>query len=366
MNARLRPLLRPFLCPLLVSLLTACGGGGGGNDSWNSGGSDDSDDVGSFGGSVSIEKRISAAEATAASNSACTAIEPFYWEIGDGSDRIAGKSEGDGSVLASTDMKIASASKWIFGAYVLEKRGNVPTDEDIKALTMRTGYSNFRYGLCIEGTEVQQDTLTVLQCFEKSASGGANDDYVAGDDGKFNYNGGHFQHWATQNGLEDEINSSLAIELGDQFGNAFQLDFDSPQLAGGMYMNALNYAFFLRSILSDDLYMHDRLGTEAVCTNLADCPDTATYTPIPDDEAWHYSLGHWVEDDPAVGDGAFSSPGYFGFYPWIDANKKWYGIVARGVEPGNLLEFLFGDTAMESVACGRKIRKAWLSGQQQN
>src|SRR3990167_1834209 len=365
MNARLSLKSRPFPCLLLASLLTACGGGGGG-DNWNSGGSDGSDDVGSFGGSVTLEKRISAAEATAASNSACTAIEPFYWEIGDRSDRIAGKSEGDGSVLASTDMKIASASKWVFGAYVLEKRGNVLTEEDIKALTMRTVYSNFRYGLCIEGTQLQQDALTVRQCFEKSASGSANNDRIDADDGKFNYNGGHFQYWAVQNGLEDEYNETLAIELRGLFGNAFQLDFDSPQLAGGMYMNALNYAFFLRTILSDDLYMHDRLRSEAVCTNLADCPDTATYTPIPTGEAWHYSLGHWVEDDPAVGDGAFSSPGYFGFYPWIDADKKWYGIVARGVEPGNLLEFLFGDTAMESVACGRKIRKAWLSGQQQN
>lgn len=350
-------LLRCLPGLLLISLLTACGGGGGGGDD---------DEIGSFNSAISLDRRISAARATASNSSACTAIEPFYWEIGDRSDRITGSSEGDGSVLASTDMKIASASKWIFGAYVLEKRGNVLTADDIKALTMRTGYSEFRYGLCIKGTQVQQDTLTVQQCFEESQSGTANNDYVAGDDGKFNYNGGHFQYWAVQNGLEDDINETLAIELGDQFGNAFALDFDSPQLAGGLYMNALNYAFFLRSILSDDLFMHDRLGTDAVCTSPSACPDEATYTPIPDDEAWHYSLGHWVEDDPVVGDGAFSSPGYFGFYPWIDSGRKWYGIVARGVEPGNLLEFLFGDTAMESVDCGRRIRKAWLSGQQQN
>ena len=37
-----------------------------------------------------------------------------------------------------------------------------------------------------------------------------------------------------------------------------------------------------------------------------------------------------MEDDPAVhGDGAFSSPGAFGFYPWIDSSKSYYGIISR-------------------------------------
>ena len=30
-----------------------------------------------------------------------------------------------------------------------------------------------------------------------------------------------------------------------------------------------------------------------------------------------------------AGDGAFSSPGLFGFYPWIDAGKTYYGVLAR-------------------------------------
>ena len=69
-------------------------------------------------------------------------------------------------------------------------------------------------------------------------------------------------------------------------------------------------------------------------------------------ESWHYSVGHWVEDDPVVGDGAYSSAGLFGFYPWIDASKTYYGIVGRVIPDG----------AMDSVECGRIIRKAWLSG----
>lgn len=61
------------------------------------------------------------------------------------------------------------------------------------------------------------------------------------------------------------------------------------------------------------------------------------------------SLKHWFENDPVVGDSALSSAGTFGFYPWIDASKTFYGVLARkdGMDSG--LEFGY---------CGRLIRKA--------
>ena len=91
-----------------------------------------------------------------------------------------------------------------------------------------------------------------------------------------------------------------------------------------------------------------------MCTNLATCT-SAVSTPVPSTESWHYSLGHWVEDDPAVGDGAFSSAGAFGFYPWVDASKTYYGVLAR--------EDLLGTgMGVESARCGRLIRKAWMTG----
>jgi hypothetical protein len=73
---------------------------------------------------------------------------------------------------------------------------------------------------------------------------------------------------------------------------------------------------------------------------------------VPPQESWQYSLGHWVESDPRVGDGAFSSPGAFGFYPWIDAGRSHYGILARVASNG----------ARGSALCGRQIRKAWSTG----
>jgi hypothetical protein len=80
-------------------------------------------------------------------------------------------------------------------------------------------------------------------------------------------------------------------------------------------------------------------------------------SPAPNDEAWSYALGHWVEDDPLVGDHAFSSAGALGFYPWIDASRTWYGVLARRAPtPG-------GQQGVVSLRCGRLIRQAWVTGQ---
>ena len=102
--------------------------------------------------------------------------------------------------------------------------------------------------------------------------------------------------------------------------------------------------------------MHDSLGSNAVCTNPSHC-QSAINTPLPQTESSHFSLGHWVEDDPRVGDGAFSDPGLLGFYPWIDAGKTYYGLVARASKtPG---------AHVGSMQCGRLIRRAWMSGKAQ-
>ncbi|HET8871960.1 MAG TPA: hypothetical protein VFM48_16065, partial [Aquabacterium sp.] len=99
-----------------------------------------------------------------------------------------------------------------------------------------------------------------------------------------------------------------------------------------------------------------------VCTNPKACPGDALKAPIPATEAWHYSIGHWVEDDPAVGDGSFSSPGAFGFYPWIDSAKRYYGIIAREERKGIFSDDPDGKPAVRSVECGRLIREAWETG----
>lgn len=288
--------------------------------------------------------RTAAATATAQSTTnACASLPSFYWEIGDRAARIAsGSVHQSGAILtytSSTNLSIASASKWMWGAYVVEKRGGVLNATDIKHLTFTSGYSSF-------------DTCAMGDTVGSCLATGDNGTYTAATNGKFFYNGGHMEKQASLMGLDGADNAALAVEVKGQIGTEIAMTYTQPQPAGGVRTSADEYAKFLRKIITGDLRMGGVLGTQAVCTNPTTCA-TAVSTPIPTDESWHYSLGHWVEDDPTVGDGAFSSPGAFGFYPWIDSGKTYYGIVARES---------VGGAAIESVKCGRLIRKAWLTG----
>ncbi|MEO7129225.1 MAG: hypothetical protein ABI040_10250 [Rhodoferax sp.] len=334
-------LLQGIVGGALMLTLAACGGGGtsGGNGP-------------PAPGPITEAQRISAATATAQSTSnACVPIQPFYWEIGNQSASLASGSvqTGGGTPVytGTTLMSIASASKWIYGAYVVQLRQGQLTGDDIKFLTFRSGYTNFTQ--CLPGQTVD-GCVNYLQ----------NGVYSAANDGKFSYGGGHMEKHADLNGLGGLYNSGLASAIQSQIGADVNLQYSQPQLAGGVVTTPDNYALFLRKILSGALLMKGALGTDAVCTNPTVCPAQAINTPVPTSESFQYSIGHWVENDPLNGDGAFSSAGAFGFYPWIDASKTWYGIVARvdtnnaGVnQPGN---------GFISQQCGQLIRDAWIDG----
>ena len=277
----------------LAASLAACGGSGGSNAAAPPTGD--------------TAQRIAAASATATSASnSCSSVRPFYWELGDVSGALASASvNATGSSVtfgASTAVSIASASKWLYSSYVVERRGSAGlSTSDIKFLNFRSGYTNF--------TGCQQGQ-TVGECVADSTNG----EYTAANDGKFLYDGGHMEVHANLDGLGPLANNPLATELRGQLGTDIAFAYSQPQLAGGVYANADNYARFLRKLLGGQLRMSAALGSNPVCTNPLTCP-SAVGTPIPGNESWHYSIGHWVEDDPTVGDGSFSSPGAFGFYP---------------------------------------------------
>ena len=142
---------------------------------------------------------------------------------------------------------------------------------------------------------------------------------------------------------------ALATEVRRVLGTDIPLAYSQPLLAGGAVMAPAGYAVFLRKLLSGQLKLSTLLGSYAVCTNPATCA-TAVSTPVVGGLNWHYSIGHWVEDDPTRGDGAFSSAGAFGFYPWIDAGKTYYGIVARSDTAGR--------GGNDSADCGALIRNS--------
>lgn len=329
--------------PILVMVLSACGGGG------DSEPAPESPPVSTPPTNVTPTEaeRTAAATATAQNDTnPCAPIRPFYWEVGDASQRKASGATQAGANTAAYDsatlMNIASASKWLYGSYVVQRRNALLNDSDIQFLNFRSGYTNF--SICLQGQ-------TVDGCLGYRNNGVHSD----ATDGKFYYDGGHMQKHASLLGLGPLNNAGLAAEVQSQLGSDIDIRYNQPQLAGGVVSNADNYARFLRKLLTGDLQMKSVLGTHAVCTNPSTCgTDQALATPVPLSESWHYSIGHWVEDDPLVGDGAFSSPGAFGFYPWIDASKTWYGVIAR-------MDTAEG-SGMASAQCGRLIRKAWITG----
>lgn len=327
------------LCVAAASMLTACNSGDdGSNLSTNPP------------GGVTVATRAAAAKTTAErATGLCGDIQPFYWEIGDvtallGSGSV-NKTGNATTYTAQTQMVIASASKWIYGAYVAERRAGLLTLEDIQFLTFRSGYSNFAAGGC-------NNDDTVSQCVARSTNGILTPTSV----GKFAYDGGHMQKHASlaspAMNLGTMANVALATEIRRALGTEIGITYTQPQLAGGIRSSAADYAVFLRKILAGNLRINSLLGSNATCTNPATCP-TAINSPIAGAANWHYSIGHWVEDDPLTGDSAFSSAGAFGFYPWIDASKLWYGVVAR-------LSLAGGGEA--SALCGARIRRAWVTG----
>lgn len=282
---------------------------------------------------------------------ACAAARPFYWEVGDAQGVQASGQVGDDAPAANTDMPIASASKWVYGAWAVEHKQGQLTAQDIAFLRFQSGHTRFRSCLPFQ---------SVGSCATRIRNGRGEPDPATV--GHFSYGGGHMQQHAVLMGLGELGPTELAqaIRRGlPALGPDWGFSYGQAQLAGGGHSSAAAYGQFLRAILRGELKMGRKLGQHAVCTNPRTCP-SALKTPIPETESWHYSLGHWVEDDPVVGDGAFSSPGAFGFYPWISADRRAYGIVARASKRH------LGDDdedqrpAVQSLACGRAIRAAWL------
>lgn len=296
-------------------------------------------------------QRITAAKRTVSSNPLCSPrqLGAFYWEIGDSAGTLVSGSmtpRGGVAILADTSMPVASASKWIYAAYAIEKAGDVSSN--LPYLTLTSGYSNFRTTDC-------PTAGTVADCKPGSRNRTEANERV------FHYDGGHLQRLAILTGLGPMTNATLGTEVRSLVGPDIALDYGQPSLAGGISTTARQYAAFLRKLLAGataPLLLGPLLGSHAVCTSPSDTCNASRLVAVP--ENWHYSLGHWIEDDPATTPAAafaYSSPGSFGFYPWVDMSRTFYGVLARSTEA-----FTGSDEGYLSAQCGRVVRLAWMTG----
>jgi hypothetical protein len=316
----------------------------------------------------------SAAAATAQHNPACQAVAPFYWEIGNPTGKL-----GSGSVdtvpasghlpTATTRMNIASASKWPFAAYVVQKHGaDANFASLVPFLNFTSGYSLF------DNTQCNPQNLpgrTVAQC----NNGGVN--ALEQANRTFHYEGGHMQQLAVNLGLGNMTSAQLATEVNGAVGSDVGLYYVQPQPAGGVNTTATSYAVFLRKLLNGQLKLATMLAADANCVQYDPytCPNASKQSDVnllPSSAKFHYGLGHWIEDDasqmPALAGVstsnyfAYSSAGAFGFYPWVSMDRTLYGILAR--QAANQETNGTGE-GYRSLLCGRLIRLAWTTGVEQ-
>lgn len=283
----------------------------------------------------SLEDRRTAVQATLEHAALCRDLGDAYWEIGDASGPLAWGQRG-ATITAKRPVRIASASKWLWAAYVAERHHGTLGADDVAALTMRSGWV---------GVNPLRCRGTVADCPGKGL--------VAAEVGRFHYDSGHAQHQAVVLGLGGLDGPALAAEIRRQVGPELDFTMKSPQPAGGVIMAPATYGRFLHKLATGELALSAMLGSHPVCTLPGTCA-AADKSPL--DRDWHYSLHHWVED-AAAGDGAFSSAGAFGFYPWISADRSLWGLLAR--------EELSPHAGRASALCGGLLRTAWRTAQPQ-
>ncbi|PTL77181.1 hypothetical protein [Vitiosangium sp. GDMCC 1.1324] len=291
-----------------------------------------------------------AAVDTANTSPDCTSLGDFYWEIGSGTAKLFGFSRGS-TVSETTVLPLASASKWLYASAYVQSKGYVNLGAaEKKQLNFTSGY--------LESTDdvtCGDVGTTVSECY---GSDYKNVSYHSGEDGNFFYDGGHMQKLATDDmGWRSGTGvASVVSWLNGQLGTSLPESSGAVAVAGGFRGSAAHYRVFLQKLLTNQYAMSVRLTADAVPAYPGG-PGVSN-TPWVSGQAY-YGLGHWLERE-LVSDvwrmTGHSSPGLFGFYPWVDAGKSQYMLLARARLIGPEHE------GEQSRVCAHKIRKAYELG----
>jgi CubicO group peptidase (beta-lactamase class C family) len=262
-----------------------------------------------------------------------------------------------GDLGSSVQRPIASASKWLTAAVVLQLvgEGKLSLDKPIStwlpdsppaagAITLRQLLSQTS-GLGPGGAEMAQDHRITLV---DSAKAITSNPPATAPGSTFVYGGPGFQvagavveavtgqPWATvfqariagPLGMTQTQWTHFSRDLDAQFPIA---ETRNPVLQGGAISTAQDYMRFLAMLAAGGKYEGRQiLSPEAVAFLLSDQTASAKRTPsgVAMLDQAHYALGNWCEaPDGAGGCGRNSSLGAWGVYPWIDRASGLYGMV---------------------------------------
>lgn len=247
---------------------------------------------------------------------------------------------------------IASASKWLSGALLMKLVDeklislndslkkffpNIPSDK--ANITIRQLFSHTS-GIPGEGTikliRMNKDEMA-LQCetiFKEKLNGMP---------GEFFSYGGHSMQVAGRiaelvghKDFETLFQDKIAQPLGMK-NTTFTKNEKTPQVAGGAHSSVNDYLNFLNMLMNKGLFNGKRILSEtAVKVLLANqiSNPKVDYSPFTKYEnlftppiTMKYGIGNWREQDLKTGElKVSSSPGAFGFTPWIDFEHQYYGV----------------------------------------
>jgi len=260
-----------------------------------------------------------------------------------------------GTFAADQRIAIASASKMVAGLTILRlvDQGFLTLDSttgDVlgwtgpqSAITLRQLLS-FTSGLPREALCTLTPDITLAQCVDSISQM----TLVAAPGTRFDYGSTHLQVAARM----------AEVVTGESWVNVFQAQIKgplnlgadmawytaprqgagttNPLIAGGLRTTMNEYARVLQLEFNRGVYQGNRLISDALFT-------TQGTEPFPGAEIgnspfesigldFHYGLAAWLEcTPPATNCAVLSSPGAFGFTPWVDREGGYYAIIAMEV-----------------------------------
>jgi serine-type D-Ala-D-Ala carboxypeptidase/endopeptidase len=265
-----------------------------------------------------------------------------------------------GNFSADQRVAIASASKMVSGAVIfrLIDQGFLSLDSttgqvlgwtgDQAAISLRQLLS-FTSGLSPENRCTYQSDMTLAACVDAIAQ----TQLTAPPGTRFDYGSVHLD----VAGRMAEVttgkawNDLFASQLRDPLGLPSDIVYyanplkstgtDNPLLAGGLQLSMNEYAHVLQFVFDKGVWQGSALLAPGIFdTQTIDPYPGAVIGKSPAGGDLRYGLTAWLEcSTPQTGCAVISSPGAFGFTPWLDRNAGYYAILGMQVSDNSATHF---------------------------